>query len=282
MGAYNHEGSFSAIHQRLRKIRGLATNYACVDCGKPAQHWSYDHACPDERRDFKLGLPFSIDLDHYQPRCVPCHKRLDLAVGGETRLKIICPVCLGEASVQGDGSVGSHLDTAGRRCVMIGRQAPSWDEQTTRLAVGNRSGGICEWCAKARAAEVHHRVSRGAGGRWTPAGTCHLCHDCHARATVNPEWAYGLGLSVRSCDDPEKVPIIREDLTSFQPTSFVSPPRRCRGERVNTAKLTAEDVVDIRTWWAEGVSQRELGRQYGVSKGTIAAIVKGKSWRHVL
>lgn len=67
-----------AVHQRLRKSRGHANRYACVDCDKQAQHWSYDHTDPDERIDPRRG-PYSLDPDRYHPRCAKCHKRFDMA-----------------------------------------------------------------------------------------------------------------------------------------------------------------------------------------------------------
>lgn len=66
-----------AVHQRLRKLRGSARHYACVDCGGPAAHWSYDHKASDERYCPEHG-PYTTNLDHYEPRCVSCHKRYDL------------------------------------------------------------------------------------------------------------------------------------------------------------------------------------------------------------
>ena len=66
----------SGAHLRLRKDHGPARDHACVDCGHPAAHWSYDHTDPDER-DSDKG-PYSVKPEHYQPRCVPCHKRFDL------------------------------------------------------------------------------------------------------------------------------------------------------------------------------------------------------------
>lgn len=73
---------YSAAHGRVRKERGKASRYPCVDCGARAKHWSYDHADPDERTssvERTMGLAFSLNIEHYQPRCVPCHKRYDLA-----------------------------------------------------------------------------------------------------------------------------------------------------------------------------------------------------------
>lgn len=58
--------------------------------------------------------------------------------------------------------------------------------------------------------------------------------------------------------------------------------RVCRGEDRPNAKLTAEDVRAIRLRWERGgVSQAELGREYGVSQTVISFAVKRWTWRHV-
>lgn len=73
---------YGAAHERVRRQRGNASEYKCVDCGEPAQHWSYDHADPGELVSVASqtkGITYSTDPTHYEPRCVPCHKTADLA-----------------------------------------------------------------------------------------------------------------------------------------------------------------------------------------------------------
>ena len=70
------EAGYRAIHTRLATARGTASAQTCVDCGMAAAHWSYDHTDPHERVS-ETGLPYSPDLDRYQPRCAPCHHDLD-------------------------------------------------------------------------------------------------------------------------------------------------------------------------------------------------------------
>jgi hypothetical protein len=67
---------YRTVHMRLRRYFGSASKRLCVDCGKTAAHWAYDHADPDERIQ-SGGVPYSIDPIHYSPRCASCHKRLD-------------------------------------------------------------------------------------------------------------------------------------------------------------------------------------------------------------
>lgn len=78
---------YGGIHCRLRSHRGLASSHACVDCGKPAQQWAYDHKDPNEliQQDGKCqGLPYSTNLEHYEPKCISCHRLSDLKFLGKS------------------------------------------------------------------------------------------------------------------------------------------------------------------------------------------------------
>lgn len=68
---------YRAAHNRLYRELGAARNHDCVDCGEQAQHWSYDHAAEDERYEIQTGLPFSLEPEHYSPRCAKCHSWYD-------------------------------------------------------------------------------------------------------------------------------------------------------------------------------------------------------------
>jgi DNA-binding XRE family transcriptional regulator len=53
------------------------------------------------------------------------------------------------------------------------------------------------------------------------------------------------------------------------------------GERHSQAKLTEEQVVQIRERNAAGEIQRVLADEFGVSKATISHIVTGRNWAHL-
>lgn len=74
--------TYCTAHDRVRADRGRVQDYACIGCGAPANHWSYDHADPDERLDDTLSarpVAYSVKPEHYDPRCVTCHRRFDVA-----------------------------------------------------------------------------------------------------------------------------------------------------------------------------------------------------------
>lgn len=58
--------------------------------------------------------------------------------------------------------------------------------------------------------------------------------------------------------------------------------RDCKGEDRPVAKLTNKEVVEIRKIYSEGgISYRNLGKQFGVHKGTVCHIVTNRTWRHI-
>lgn len=77
---------YRTAHDRVRKMRGRASEYLCVDCTGPAQEWSYQGGCPRERTEFRTSrsgdsrmVAYSPDPDRYVARCIPCHIRFDRA-----------------------------------------------------------------------------------------------------------------------------------------------------------------------------------------------------------
>ena len=61
----------------------------------------------------------------------------------------------------------------------------------------------------------------------------------------------------------------------------VSRNRQVRGERAPKAKLTAEQVVCVRSAHAQGVTQAELAREYDLSQASISEITRQESWKHI-
>lgn len=64
--------------------------------------------------------------------------------------------------------------------------------------------------------------------------------------------------------------------------SQIYPGRVLRGESHGSAKLTADDVRDIRRRYAAGgVTYRALAAEYAVVVATITHILRRKTWKHV-
>lgn len=54
-----------------------------------------------------------------------------------------------------------------------------------------------------------------------------------------------------------------------------------RGSRVNTARLTETDVLEIRRLASQGETNLSLARLFGVPDAQISKIVRGIDWKHV-
>jgi hypothetical protein len=72
--------TYLRAHRRLDRIKGRASIHACIDCGGPAAEWSYDHKDPDQKIGTGLSpYAYSVKPEHYQPRCIRCHRAFDKA-----------------------------------------------------------------------------------------------------------------------------------------------------------------------------------------------------------
>jgi len=89
-----------------------------------------------------------------------------------------------------------------------------------------------------------------------------VCHKCDQPCCVNPEHLF-LGTHRENVHD-----MLRKG-------------RARTGARHPFAKLNVEKVAQIRALLAQGLSQSEAARQWGVSVTTIHAIARGKTWREV-
>jgi hypothetical protein len=106
-----------------------------------------------------------------------------------------------------------------------------------------------------------HRVSYEHFVGPIPEGL-HVCHRCDVPCCVNPDHLF-LGTH---CDNMR---------------DMASKARASHGERRPGARLTADDVLNIRRSAAAGVSQASLARKYCVSEVSVSRIVRRKAWRHV-
>lgn len=74
----------SGAHKRIQYDRGRAVDQSCIDCGGPAQEWSYCGGDPNElsaslrtRSGGTTTVWYSLNPNYYAPRCVPCHREFD-------------------------------------------------------------------------------------------------------------------------------------------------------------------------------------------------------------
>ena len=106
-----------------------------------------------------------------------------------------------------------------------------------------------------------------------PPATCVL-HRCDNPACCNPLHLFpgSMADNVRDRDAKGRHP---------GNTYASCPEKHARGERMGSAKLRTEQVVEIRKQHSEGISQASLAGKYGVGRTTISQIVSRRTWTHV-
>ena len=89
----------------------------------------------------------------------------------------------------------------------------------------------------------------------------HLDGDKSNNAASNLQWCSGSENCMHA---------IREELYA-----------QAKGERCSTAKITEDDVRDIRLKVAQGFMHKELADIYGIGRKAITKIVNHQRWKHV-
>ncbi len=116
---------------------------------------------------------------------------------------------------------------------------------------------------KSKPNQALHRVSYELAVGPIPEGLCVL-HKCDNRPCFRPSHLF-LGTKQDNSDD-----CIAKGRA-----------RKRHGEAVNTAKLTADQVREIRKLRTDGWTQQALGDKFGVLQTSISRICLRQHWKHV-
>lgn len=128
----------------------------------------------------------------------------------------------------------------------------------------------------ARVAWVAHRLAFTLTYGAIPEGLLVL-HSCDNPPCCRPDHLWLGNEHVNSADMVLK----GRSLAGERNPMRRQPERAARGERVNTARLTAPQVVEIRARHAAGWTQLALAAHYNVSQQNIFRIVRRETWKHV-
>jgi hypothetical protein len=105
-----------------------------------------------------------------------------------------------------------------------------------------------------------------------------VCHFCDTPRCANPAHLF-LGTATDNMTDRDQK---NRTARGLRQGAHTHPERLARGERHGRAKLTAEQVRQIRQRRAsEGLSARQLAEHFGVSRTNIKDILAGRIWRSI-
>lgn len=235
----------------------------------------------------------ALDVDGYGDFCgVPTHRLAwTLTNGPIPKDLVIChrcnnPPCVNPAHLFADTNENNQRHRFSQGRVLVAPRDWSWLRQPTqsltreqrfimRVAVHengcwNWTGGISQptnygifsWDAGYQMSA--HRASWMLHHGMIPAGL-KVLHKCDNRHCVSPTHLR-LGTQQENIDEMHAK----------------GRARKAVGERASKAKLTAQQVIEIRRLHAEeGLGCTRLGRRFGVTEQNIMAIVNRQSWRHI-
>lgn len=84
--------TYNAAHSRVRRVRGPASAWPCLECGDPAAQWAYREGGKRERATNEIvnGRPqnrrWSPEPSDYDPLCKRCHRNSDHGAAPARRL----------------------------------------------------------------------------------------------------------------------------------------------------------------------------------------------------
>ena len=129
---------------------------------------------------------------------------------------------------------------------------------------GNSGYGAFKINGKVKSA---HRVSWEIyNNKSVPEGLL-VCHKCNNRLCVNPEHLY-VGTYVDNMRDA-----IRNGVRDHYKYVY--------GEKVGTAKLSEDNILEIVRLHEEGLSQKEIAKKFKVDRSAIGNVLRGKTWKHI-
>lgn len=151
--------------------------------------------------------------------------------------------------------------------VNIGSKSECWDWQKGLFSSGYGQFRIGN--KKMRSHRLSYEIAHGS----IPQGMC-ICHKCDNRKCVNPSHLF-MGTTQQNTQDRH---LKKRNATGKRHGAYTKPESRLPGSRNGQAKLTVEQVREIRRLRKRGYSFSQLSGNFDISKSQISNIIRNKSW----
>jgi len=186
----------------------------------------------------------------------------------ENETAFMCQVAMGVFSIDDEGRIWRHKRFAGSRS---GNKSTEKSLQTARRAETSESQKhlrvMFTYEGKRYAIYAHRAVWMYLNGQEIPEGM-EINHKDGNPANNRPP---NLELATRQENTLHAGRVLR-----------VLGKKEQRGEKNTSAKLTAEDVLVIRSMWDKRkMTQHAMAKHFGVSQVTINEICTRKTWKHL-
>ena len=132
-----------------------------------------------------------------------------------------------------------------------------WEWQGAKTQDGYGIMGGNNW-SSVGAHRISYMIHHG-----EPPIRSHILHSCHTRSCVNPAH-------------------LRPGSPAENMADKVALGRVTAGEMNHHAKLTEDDVREIRRRAAEGEARGEIAADYGLHRASVNQIVRRSRWKHVV
>lgn len=130
-----------------------------------------------------------------------------------------------------------------------------WDAGCTKKGYGSFRTGI----KKQSAHRFSYELFRG-----DIPEDLHVLHKCDTRCCVNPDHLF-LGTNLDNVRD-----MYRKGRN-----------RLLLGDLNGATKLDRNQVLEVRDLRKKGLSERKIAEKFNVSRGSVNAILSGRTWKHV-
>lgn len=107
-----------------------------------------------------------------------------------------------------------------------------------------------------------------------------ICHKCDNPSCVNPDHLF-IGTQADNIADciakGRSSKYMHKGVGAGEPK-----PPYAIGEHKPNAKLTENDVREIKRLWSNGLKMPIIAKQFGVNRSAVRQIIKGITWKHVI